>query len=175
MDTGTIKLYAFVIAVVFIWNSFDEHNNGYTFGYIGADGHEIRLKNNASAVNPTYAEAYSFIAKDPTDQLMYNPDYCTCGDYAELVHNKAEQAGLSCGWVAIQFTEGEPEHACNVFNTTDKGLMYFDCTESDTEVSFDSGTRYRPVAMHSSEISVVPKYVSMGTVRSYQIYWWTVK
>ncbi|MFC2041213.1 hypothetical protein ACFLTY_02690 [Chloroflexota bacterium] len=45
-----------------------------------------------------------------------------CADFADRLHNNAEKAGLRCGFVLGTM------HAFNVFETTDKGLIYIDDT-----------------------------------------------
>ena len=61
-----------------------------------------------------------------------------CGGFAQRLHNSAEMSGIRCGYVSIDlvgytdpYDYGIPEnsgHAFNVFNTTDKGIVYIDCT-----------------------------------------------
>jgi hypothetical protein len=51
-----------------------------------------------------------------------------CADFARDVHNSAEAAGIRAAWVGIDI-EGEAEgHAINAFQTTDRGLVFIDCT-----------------------------------------------
>jgi hypothetical protein len=77
-----------------------------------------------------------------------------CSDFAERVHNNAEIAGIKCGYVTIDFSEG-PGHACNVFNTTDRGLVYIDCTggmifhpdNCDKIVNLSIGQAYIPQSL----------------------------
>jgi hypothetical protein len=77
-----------------------------------------------------------FIMCDETDtyeylEVSYSPEFkraYTCADFAEDVHNNAEAAGIRAAWVAIEL-EGQGEgHVCNAFETTDRGLIYIDCT-----------------------------------------------
>lgn len=90
-----------------------------------------------------------------------------CGDFAERLHNDAETAGIRCGYVSLEITGysdpanlGIPSnagHACNVFRTTDKGLIYVDATgmvacqsHPDRVVSFVNiqvGKPYTPVSV----------------------------
>ncbi|MFC2045418.1 hypothetical protein ACFLUH_01905 [Chloroflexota bacterium] len=97
---------------------------------VGADGEPIDLVNNPSASNPTYALLEAFVKTDTTDNNIYT-DYYSCGDFAEDVHNNAEAIGIRAGWVGIFFIGEENGHACNVFQTTDRGLVYIDCTGSN--------------------------------------------
>ena len=96
--------------------------------YVGADGHLVVLVNNPDAKNPTWKELKSFLAVDHTDNLSYVDGSFTCGDFAEVLHNNAEKAGIRAAWVAIDFSSGGVGHANNAFNTTDEGLVYIDDT-----------------------------------------------
>jgi len=105
--------------------------NGIFYHLKGGDGEPIVLTNNPAAVNVTFAEVIDFIKKDPTDTNEYRNGIYVCGDYAEDVHNHAEAAGIRAGWVGVDFYDSNIGHAINAFETTDKGLVYVDCTELD--------------------------------------------
>jgi len=105
---------------------------------VGGGGEPIELVNNPNATNPTYAELVAFVKADATDTKAYVEESYrvggfegkahVCADFAEDVHNNAEAAGIRAAWVSIDF-EGEDEgHALNAFETTDRGLVYIDCT-----------------------------------------------
>jgi hypothetical protein len=128
-----------VLAVVGIIIA-NSHNNGstttngnpyhiYENGAIevGGNGEPIELTDNPNATNPTYAELVAFIEKDSTDEHPYLLSY-VCSDFAEDVHNNAEAAGIRAAWVDIDFEGSNEGHALNAFETTDKGLVYIDCT-----------------------------------------------
>lgn len=91
---------------------------------------QVHLSNNPAAINPTWQELKAFLLVDGTDEKMYLPGYM-CADFAEEVHNNAEAAGIRAAWVAVHFEDGSEGHALNTFVTTDKGLVYVDCTGSD--------------------------------------------
>ena len=119
-------------------------------------GEFIVLINNKNAKNTTYTELITFLKSDNTDEFPYQNtlsligfyygeaedkidlDYIkeiidgtkkpaspkVCADFAERLHNNAEMAGIRCGYVIIDSIN----HALNVFETTDKGLVYIDDT-----------------------------------------------
>jgi len=104
---------------------------------VGGDGEPLELVNNLSATNPTYAVLLDFITEDPTDESTYmdfdsDSEFAflgrTCGDFAETLHNNAEAAGIRASLVTIRFEGQDVGHALNAFETTDKGLIYIDCT-----------------------------------------------
>jgi len=115
---------------------------------VGGDGEPIELMNNPDATNPTYAELVAFIDRDTTDALPYIekwPEAHVYADFAEEVHNNAEASGIRAAWVGIDyerydegdawwgiyFEEDYESHTLNAFETTDKGLIYIDCTRDN--------------------------------------------
>ena len=76
-----------------------------------------------------------FIRYDTTDAKPYiseGENAYVCADFAEDVHNNAEAVGIRAGWVGIRFSGTEEGHAINAFETTDRGLIYIDCTNGRT-------------------------------------------
>lgn len=145
----------------------------------GADGHRIILANNVSARDPTYEELKTFLKADRTDEIRYNYSSFVCADFAETVHNNAEKAGIKAGYVSVDFYEIDDGHACNVFNTTDRGLIFIDCTgyrenyfgNCDTIVTMKIGEKYDVKGLFGSK-----KYYSDYnngdlTVKNYEIDW----
>ncbi|RZB32200.1 MAG: hypothetical protein AEth_00523 [Candidatus Argoarchaeum ethanivorans] len=95
--------------------------------YSKASGSQICLINYNNATDPTWDELIVFLEKDDTDEELYLDNSFVCADFAEMLHNNAETSGIKTAWVGVDFTVGEG-HALNAFNTTDKGLVYVDCT-----------------------------------------------
>lgn len=166
--------------------------------YVGADGHTITLMNNESALDPSYEQLVAFIKKDKTNEILYNNTSFVCSDAAERVHNNAEKEGYKCAWVYVDFTNERatlnPEtnalvvgHSCNLFNTTDRGIVAIDCTGGssstdndssvdlskwDNEVSLVQNGEYTPRLMYSFPGSDKLKpFLSMGTIADYYAFW----
>lgn len=95
--------------------------------YSKASGSEVCLVNYKNATDPTWDELIAFLHSDDTDERLYIEDSFVCADFAEMVHNNAEASGIKAAYVGVDFVEGEG-HALTAFNTTDKGLVYVDCT-----------------------------------------------
>jgi hypothetical protein len=102
---------------------------------VGGDDKPIELINSFNTVNLSYAQLLDFIRNDTTDQIQYidrgqSPDLIpfVCSDFAEAVHNNAEAAGIRAGYVGIDWESGGLGHAVAVFETTDQGTVYIDCT-----------------------------------------------
>lgn len=99
---------------------------------VGGDGQPIELINNPDATDPTYAELLAFLKADQTDRYSYilgppkNAYICT--DFARDVHSNAKAAGIRAAFVAIHIAGADKGHALNAFQTTDRGLVYIDCT-----------------------------------------------
>ena len=133
-----VTVIAIIVLVICLW-PVTPSNYIYEDGkvLVGADGEPIQLINNSSATNPTYTTLIDFINEDPTDEDAYvdfdsDSEFAflgrTCGDFAETVHNNAEFAGIRAALVTIDFEGQDVSHALNAFETTDKGLIYVDCT-----------------------------------------------
>lgn len=172
-------------------------------------GEFIVLINNEDARNPTYSELLSFLRSDETDAFPYQytlpivefyypppedeidldqlkniidggvepSSPKICADFAERLHNNAEMAGIRCAYVSI--TLGDTGHACNAFQTTDKGLVYIDCTgisdsygpdNNDTIVDIKVGKQYNPEFLFPSGGWYIPSGM-MGTVTDIFITW----
>jgi len=137
---------------------------------------EINLIDNPDAVNPTYAELLTFLMADITDRYRYVNDYYMCGNFAETVHNNAEAAGIRAGLVIIRYNI-PPSHAINAFLTTDKGLVYIDCTGTDEQgpSSMDGvisymriGTTYDRTFLFPSGYYFLPNFQKVTDI---EIYW----
>jgi hypothetical protein len=95
------------------------------------DRASIHLVENPNAADPTWQQLEVFLIADNTDKEAYDLLTHPCGVFAEELHNNAEAAGIRSAWVGIDFVEGGDGHALDAFNTSDKGLVYIDCTGSD--------------------------------------------
>lgn len=108
---------------------------------------KLAITEHRYAANVSYDELIKFLANDTTVMADYEyPDY-TCGDFAVRLHDDAETSGIRSGVVAVEINttgyadtddylqamprannSSERGHAFNVFNTTDRGLVYIDAT-----------------------------------------------
>jgi hypothetical protein len=139
----------------------------------GADGSRIILYNNMSAKDPSYEELKAFLKADLTDSIPYDVDSFVCSDCAEAVHNNAEAAGIRAAYVSVYFYEKDRGHACNAFNTTDKGLVFVDCTAPDL---YDSENNDAIVTVKIGEIYKLEGLFGShkffdSTVKRYKIFW----
>ena len=113
-----------------------------------------------------------------------------CADFAERLHNDAEMAGIRCAYVSVTLAgysgpydygiSSSTGHACNAFQTTDRGLVYIDDTGSEAgqphpvravkTVSIVVGQSYTPVSLFP-EVGWQNSYHSSGTVTDFQVIW----
>jgi len=152
-------------------------------------GVPVTLTWNPAAHNPTWDELRSFILADRTDSNPYvNPTY-TCADFARDVHNNAEAAGIRAAFVTVTFQGQSSGHALDAFVTTDKGLIYIDCTGTPPgqlgPSNCDKTVMVKPGTQFTAQL-IVPQsglfgwlfgwlfggyYDSIGIVATVQIYW----
>jgi len=146
---------------------------------VGADGHRIVLRNNLDAENPTWDELKAFLAMDKTDKIPYDRSTFVCADFAEMVHNNAEAAGMRAAYVCVQL-RSEGGHALNAFETTDQGLVYIDCTgplpsacygmkSYDKTVDVSVGKLYYPKSIFPEPDK---RWAKMGTIEEIETIQW---
>jgi len=80
--------------------------------------------------NPTWSELEEFLRLDDTDTLPYVENSFDCSGFAITLRDRAWRYGMRCAYVEIGFGD-VAGHAFNVFETTDKGLIYVDVTGAD--------------------------------------------
>ena len=97
----------------------------------GPTGDNIQLVDNDEATDVTWSHLMQFVLEDPTDESPYVQDVQMCGSFAETLHNNAEAAGIRAAWVSIDIMGQDIGHALNAFVTTDRGLVFVDCTGED--------------------------------------------
>ena len=150
---------------------------------VGATGNPIILVNNPNATNPTWNQLINFIKQDETDKHPYLFRSFVCADFAEMLHNSAEKAGIRAAFVSLQLGSSPDYpmgggHACNAFQTTDRGLVYIDCTRylgagpsnADKIVDVKVGQDYRPKALFPEPGWYSP--YGMGEVLKIEVLQW---
>jgi hypothetical protein len=143
----------------------------------GADGDPIRLTQNPDATDPSWAELRRFLYSDRTDSIPYDDDTFVCADFAEALHNNAEEAGIKAGYVVVDFAGETDGHACNVFRTTDRGTVYIDDTgtldgndNADKTVDLAVGEDYCPVSIFANR-GYEYEWECLGTVSEFNVTW----
>ncbi|MBN2098657.1 MAG: zinc ribbon domain-containing protein [Dehalococcoidia bacterium] len=144
---------------------------------VGADGDPIRLTQNPDATDPSWAELRQFLYSDHTDSIPYDDDTFVCADFAEALHNNAEEAGIKSGYVVIRFVGETDGHACNVFHTTDRGTVYIDVTGTedgslnvDKTVDLAVGEYYCPVSIFANRGHEY-EWECLGELSEFEVTW----
>jgi len=126
------------LAIIFAPGLFQSIANG---GFIycpdgcsivaGGNNRPLQLVNNATAVNPSFDELMAFLNADDTDRLAFvtdGPQAFISSDFAKRLHDNAEACGIRAGLVSILFSGKHLNYTINVFETSDAGLVFIDCT-----------------------------------------------
>ena len=92
-----------------------------------SNGEPLVLIENFEARDPTWGQLREFVLDDDTDCHRYVAGAFVCTDFAAMLHDRVEAAGMRAAYVSVDFL-GQPGHALNAFQTTDRGLVYIDCT-----------------------------------------------
>jgi len=139
--------------------------------------------------DPTWNQLLSFLQADNTDALPYIYPTFVCANFASTLQNNAKKAGWRCAKVSLDMTGytdpyhlgigPNAGHACNAFQTTDRGLVYIDCTgpimqyphppNNDTVVTVVVGQRYIPKFLFPNGGWSIPD--NSGTVTGIDIKW----
>ena len=146
----------------------------------------VQLYDYSSSRDLSYSELLRFLKNDTTDEMAYTPGRFVCSDFAELLQHNAAKAGIRCGFVDLRGID----HACNAFNTTDRGVIFIDDTSSterhpynmDKIVDVENGRPYCPRYLFPEPPVTVNRGYNtvttwwdppncMGTINSHYIYW----
>ncbi len=90
--------------------------------------------------DPSFEETYNLIVEDETDKNEYNETNYNCVYYSRDTNNNIEKKGIRCAYVEIN-TNGPTPHAIIGFQTTDKGLVFFE-PQTDKNVTLRIGKDY---------------------------------
>ena len=150
---------------------------------VGAKWNPIILTNNPKAKDPTWSQLESFLGEDITDKQIYDYSSFVCADFAEMLHNNAEKAGIRAAYVSIElgpasYRPTSGGHALVAFQTTDRGLVFIDSTaplegglEADKMVDLREGAEYIPQSVFP-EPGWSATWVSMGKVLDIEATQW---
>lgn len=172
-----IAIFGFLDSSDYIhYDIMDNEYRAETLPFTGAASSSLSLDNYPNTTDPTYNQLLQFIMNDKTDTIIYDYDSFVCADYAVTVHNNAEKAGIKAGVVDVSFSDRSDGHALNAFNTTDKGVVFLDCTgtednvggnNADKIVKLEKGELYVPKPLFTSSMY----YENVGIIKDYEIYW----
>ena len=113
-----------------------------------------RLKESALE-NPTWLELKEFIEDDDTDTLLYSKGDFDCDGFAITLRDRAASYSYRCAYVNVSFGEGAIGHSFNAFETTDKGIIYVDVTNSDAIAYVQMNKPYGLISLDAVKSEVV--------------------
>ncbi len=140
---------ATILAFILLLGYVDSHTPTYSVSIpiSNATGATVVLVNYKNATDLTYDQLMNFLKADKTITNRYSYPNFTCADFSRTLHDNAEASGIRCGFVAIDFYDTAIDysvydngdgsfsppipstdvgHGIDVFNTTDRGLIYVD-------------------------------------------------
>ena len=85
-------------------------------------------------------EAMDFTATDRTDEHEYQEEIYTCSDFATDFNNNAEENGLRCAYIYIEYTS-DLGHSITGFDTVDRGIIFIE-PQFDKVVTLEEGMHY---------------------------------
>jgi len=115
----------------------------------GGDGEPIILSENPAATDPTWEQLKAFLETDTTDEIPYVLGSFICGDFAEALHNNAEDAGIRAAYVSVTLNQ-EPGHALNAFNV-DGTVVFIDVGSADKVAYIEVGKDYGAIVVDAAE------------------------
>lgn len=121
------------------------YERGYSAGYdTGKEYVVSHLDQYTHIVKPvSYAEVAQFMKDDQTDKNVYSDDF-NCVSFSNTLRNNAIKMGIKCGIVSFDATNPSKDigHALNCFETTDKGIVYFDPQTDGQRYNIEIGESY---------------------------------
>ncbi len=99
-------------------------------------------------------------------------------DFAERLHNNSEMAGIRCGFALVQLEGLSGLYTLDVYNTSDKGLVYIDdigslansgMVNSDKVVELQVGQPYIPTSLFPGD--GLYSWTSQGVVKTVNTIW----
>ena len=130
--------------------------------YLSGSPSYLSLDNNELATDPTWNQLKTFLEHDDTDERIYDRDRFNCVDFALLVHDNSEAAGIKAAYVEVDFVGEEEGHALNAFRTTDSGLIFVDCTGLEY-----SRSKYSKDTVAYVEVGKEYGLISLGVVEGF--------
>jgi hypothetical protein len=142
--------------------------------HVGSDGSVVKITNYDNATDPSYDQLLTFLKADKNDEHPYIDGQYICVHFAKTLHDTAEKSGIKAAFIGCDFSDNSIGHAFNMFNTTDKGIVYID----DTGVP--GGSTYEDKILNVAVgQSLTGQYLfkeestgrSMGVVKKLYVYW----
>jgi len=91
----------------------------------------------------SYEEVVEFLKEDRTDENKYTNNY-NCISFADDLKEHANTHGIKCALVSFDLEDDYESwgHAINAFETTDRGIVYFDPQTDGQRYDIEVGGYY---------------------------------
>jgi hypothetical protein len=114
----------------FISGNTTGYEKGYVSGYDNGKEFVVTHLDQYVTVpkNVSYKEVVAFLTNDQTDKVEYSAKDFDCTSFSNMVRNNAIEKGIKCGLVSFDLVSPQKivGHVILIFETTDKGIVYFD-------------------------------------------------
>jgi hypothetical protein len=102
-------------------------------------------------------ELLTFLELDDTDKLKYDNTSFDCTGFAFELYKRAKAAGLKVGIAELEFEKEARGHLLNVFQLSDKGIVFIDVTGNEKQTGYDKigfvqkGKEYKSIIIPTKE------------------------
>jgi len=125
--------------------TYEARPKGTVYVSVGKDTWEFTGRESPKDLqNPTFDEMISFLNKSTINWNEYissRRGRYVCLDFACDLQDEAAGLGIRSAFVSITFPPGSGSHALIAFETTDKGLIYFE-PQVDHRMKVEVGRKY---------------------------------
>jgi hypothetical protein len=124
---------------------YDSYDKGYSLGY--DNGKEFVVTHLDQYVTVpeavSYDEVIAFLKSDQTDRNEYTSDF-NCISFTNNIKENANKKGIRCAIVSFDLVGVNKSigHAINAFETTDRGIVYFDPQTDGERFGIEVGGYY---------------------------------
>ena len=101
---------------------------------------QLKSGNKYEIHDPTYSEVVVFMSQDQTNTLPYDDEIFNCADYSSITNNNAENQGIRCCVISLYFHVSA--HQIIGFNTTDRGMIYYEPQTDERVENLEMGKQY---------------------------------
>jgi hypothetical protein len=109
---------------------YDSYEKSYSLGYDNGKEFVVTHLDQYITVPKAvgYSEVVTFLRTDQTDKNEYVEQVFDCVTFTKLVKEDANGEGIKCAFVIMDLSGAKKNtsHAINAFETTDRGIVYFD-------------------------------------------------
>jgi len=119
-------IVAMVISALILFSGFNVLANEREFC-------GVKIKDNPFAQNVNYDCLMEFLEEDKVNENEYVRWEYDCRHFSSDLHNNAEKSGIRC---AVATTPNKA-HVFNAFETTDKGMIFVDCSTNFDSVAYE--------------------------------------